>query len=140
MEDLRDFELSGYEANRAKVISQKIDSPKTDFIIDLHTTCANMGVSIILVNDNIYNFKMAAYIKSKIPNCNIYYIPVETYAEHNFLNTLSPYGFALEVGPIPNGVVRHDIFNQTSNTIDVALEFINMTNSGMLGVIKGIVR
>ncbi len=135
--DLTDFELPGYEANRAKVISQKIDSPKTDFIIDLHTTSANMGVSIILVNDNIYNFKMASYIKSKIPNCHIYYIPTESYAEHHFLNTLSPYGFALEVGPIPNGVVRHDIFNQTSNTINVALEFINMTNSGENPEING---
>ena len=73
---------------------------------------------------------MASYIKSKIPNCNIYYIPTESYAENHFLDSLSPYGFALELGPIPNGIVRHDIFNQTSNTIDVALEFINMTNSG----------
>jgi aspartoacylase len=143
--DLTDLELAGYEANRAKVINQTIGptgSLNTDLIIDIHTTTTSMGMSIILIDDNLYNLQMAAYIKSKIPNCNIYYISAESYTgdtDHPFLNSLAPYGFTLEVGPIPNGIVRHDIFNKTKSTIDVILEFINMTNSGNYPEISGII-
>ncbi len=135
-EDLKNIELSSYEANRAKVINQSIGpkgSPNTDMIIDMHTTTSNMGVSIILINDNQYNFQMAAYIKSKVPNCYIYYISAESYTgnvDHPFLNSIATYGFALEVGPIPNGIVRHDVLNQTGMAIHAVLEFVSKMNSG----------
>lgn len=134
--DLSNLDLSGYEYDRAKAINQIIGpkgSPNTDLIIDMHTTTTNMGVTIILANDNCYNFEMASYVKSKTPNCYIYYISAEAYtgaADHPFLNSLAPYGFALEVGPIPNGIVRHDVLHQTNMAINAALEFVSISNSG----------
>lgn len=135
-EDLLNIELPGYEANRAKVINQAIGpkgSSRTELIIDMHTTTANMGVTIILVNDHPYNFQLAAYIKHKLPNCFIYYTSAKSYtgeADHPFLNSIAPYGFLLEVGPIANGIVRHDILEQTSMAIEAALEFVSKTNAG----------
>jgi len=128
---LANLELSGYEANRAKVINQKIglkEAPKTDLIIDLHTTTANMGVSIILLEENAFNLQMAAYIQEKVADSYIY--SCSGSLDHPFLASLAPYGFILEVGPIPNGVVRQDIFDKTKDTLDVAFEFITLANSG----------
>ncbi|SEH08848.1 aspartoacylase [Candidatus Venteria ishoeyi] len=140
--NLADFSLSGYEANRAKAICQKLggkDDPKMDFIIDMHTTTSNMGVSIIISDNNDYNFKLAAYIKTKIPECNIYYMPAASYAddnEHSFLISMAAFGFAIEVGPIANGIIRHDINKKTKKVIHATLDFINQTNAGINPVIN----
>jgi aspartoacylase len=135
-EDLSNIDLSSYEANRAKVINQAIGpkgSSHTNMIIDMHTTTANMGVTIILVNSHPYNFQLASYVKSKVPNCFIYYTSARSYTgdtDHPFLNSIAPYGFLLEVGPIANGIVRHDVLCQTNIAIEAALEFVSKTNAG----------
>lgn len=135
--DLLNYSLGSYEANRAKVINQLLGpkgNAKTDLIIDIHTTTANMGVSIILVNRNLFNLKLASYIKSKIPNAFIYHIGPASFSggsDHPFLSSLAKYGFVLELGPIPNGVVRHDILMQAFDTAIACFEFIEKTNKGM---------
>lgn len=136
--DLSNYSLDSYEANRAKVINQILgpkEDSKTDLIIDIHSTTANMGVSIILVNDNIFNLQLASYIKFRMPNVFIYYIPSEAYStnsnDHPFLNSLAKYGFALELGPIPNGVVRHDILSQAYDATLACLEFVEKKNKGL---------
>lgn len=133
--DLSNYLLGHYEANRAKVIHQLL-GPKetTDLIIDVHTTTANMGVSIILVQKNSYNLQLAAYIKSRIPDVFIYYIDPEAYngtADHSFLNSLAKYGFSLELGPIANGVIRHDILMLAYETTLACLDFIEQKNKGV---------
>ena len=49
---LNDVELGGYEANRAKALNTKLGPKGTDaaqdFVIDLHTSTANMGVTFCL--------------------------------------------------------------------------------------------
>jgi len=135
IEDLSNNSLSNYEANRAKVINQVIgpkEFPKTDLIIDVHTTTANMGISIILVNDNLFNLQLASYIKSSIPDVYVYTISSEAYIgdiDNPFLNSLSKYGFALELGPIPNGVVRHDVLKKAFDTTTACLDFIEKVNN-----------
>jgi aspartoacylase len=136
VKDLSNYSLNSYEANRAKVINQVLGPKghsKTDLIIDIHSTTANMGVSIILVNDNMFNLQLASYIKFRIPNVFVYYIPPEAYAgknDHPFLNSLAKYGFALELGPIPNGVVRHDILAKAFDATLACLEFVEKKNKG----------
>ena len=136
-EDLANNSLDSYEANRAKVINQVLgpkENSKTDLIIDVHSTTANMGVSIILVNDNMFNLQLASFLSTRIPNVFIYYIPPEAYTgnnDHPFLNSLAKYGFALEVGPIPNGVVRHDILMQAYDATLACLEYIEKKNKGL---------
>lgn len=132
--DLSNYSLGSYEANRAKAINQLLGpkgNPKTDLIIDIHTTTANMGVSIILVNRNLFNLKLASYIQSKIANAFIYYIGPTSFSDgsdHPYLSSLAKYGFVLELGPIPNGVVRHDILMQAFNATLACFEFIEKTN------------
>lgn len=137
VEDLSNYSLDSYEANRAKVINQVLgpkENSTTDLIIDVHSTTANMGISIILINDNMFNLQLASFLTTRIPNVFIYYIPPETYSDnkdHPFLNSLAKYGFALEVGPIPNGVVRHDILIQAYDATLACLEYIETKNNGL---------
>lgn len=132
---LSDDTLTSYEAERAQEINQLIgpkESSATDMIIDMHTTTASMGVTLILVNDDSFNFRMAAYVQSKLENCYVYHVPALNYAgnlDHPFLNSLAPYGFLLEVGPIANSLVRHDVLEQTYAAICAALEFVTLTNA-----------
>lgn len=135
--DLSNYSLDSYEANRAKVINLILgpkENSKTDLIIDIHSTTANMGVSIILVNDNMFNLQLASFLSTRIPNAFIYYIPPAAYTgnnDHPFLNSLAKYGFALEVGPIPNGVVRHDILMQAYDATLTCLAYVEKKNKGL---------
>lgn len=135
--DLSNYKLGNYEANRAKVINQVLGpkgSSKTDLIIDIHTTTANMGVSVILVNNNLFNLKLASYIKSKISNVFIYHIGPESFSggnDHPYLTSLAKNGFVLELGPIPNGIVRQDILMQAFDATIACLEFVEKTNKGL---------
>jgi aspartoacylase len=132
IKDLNNFDLSGYEADRAKVINHKLgpkEASETDFIIDIHSTTANMGVSIILHGDNQYNFKVASYIKEHLKNVFIYYVPEDSNADYPFLNSISPYGLTLEVGPIANGIVRHDILEKAEIALYKTIEFMYLMES-----------
>jgi len=135
-EDLADATLGSYEANRAKVLNQllgpKGDS-KTDLIIDLHTSTANMGTSVVLLDDNRYNLRLASYLKGRIPGVVVYYIAAEAYtgrSDQPFLNSVAGLGFALELGPIPNGVVRYDILMQARDVVLACLEYVEAANTG----------
>lgn len=135
-EDLSNRSLPHYEANRARAINETLGpkgNSKTDLIIDVHTTTANMGVSIILVEDNLFNLQLASFIKSRVSNVFVYYIAAEAYTGGNdqpFLNSLAKYGFALEVGPVPNSLVRHDMLMQAYDATLACLEFVERINKG----------
>ena len=141
IKDLNNHDLSSHEANIAKSINCQLGpkgDPKSDMIIDLHTTTSNMGVCIILIDDNQYNFEMAAYVKNKVPNTNIYYMPKDMSKDNGdlpFLVSISKYGFTVEIGPIANSLVRHDILNQTKAVVDSMLEYVSKTNAGLQPII-----
>jgi aspartoacylase len=131
--DLKNITLSAYEQNRSKAINNALGpkgKAKTDFIIDLHTTTANMGVTIILVDDNPFNLQIAAHLKRQLQDISIFYISPSA-SDNPYLNSIAKYGFALEVGPIPNGVLRHDILTKTYQTVICCLEFIEAFNQGL---------
>ncbi len=130
--DLKDITLSAYEQSRSKAINNLLGpkgNAKTDLIIDLHTTTANMGVTIILVDNNDFNLKMVAHVQSQLKDISIFYISPDD-SDNPYLNSIAKYGFSLEVGPISNGIVRHDILIKTYQTVIYCLEFIEAFNQG----------
>ena len=42
---------------------------------------------------------------------------------------MAKYGFALEIGPIPNGIIRHDILRKAYDTALACLDFVENTNN-----------
>jgi len=139
--DLDDQSKSSYEDILAKLINQKL-GPKgsretqVDFIVDLHSTTSNMGLSVVIDNENELSWQVAAYLKEQEPNVNIFRWKGDT-GDASFVHTIAPNGFAIEVGAIPQGVVRADLFFETEKLIHHILDFFERLNQGELVKRKG---
>ncbi|MDE5071778.1 MAG: aspartoacylase [Trichodesmium sp. St5_bin8] len=134
VEDLENNTSLNYEESRAKFINQMLGpkgNPKFDFILDLHTTTANMGLTIILVNYHPFNLKIATYLSSVEPNLKIYTC-FNPEVENTFINSICERGFAIEVGPIAQGILQADLFYKTEKLVQISLDFIEHFNEGKL--------
>ncbi|MFK5881391.1 MAG: aspartoacylase [Sulfurospirillum sp.] len=134
--DLANDMLYNYEDILAKNINAKLGpkgSVKTavDFIVDLHSTTSNMGLSIVIDNDSKLTWQAAAYLKEKEPNLHIFRWRGDT-KEVSFVNSITKEGFAIEVGPIPQGVLRADLFFETEKLVSHILDFFEKYNNDNL--------
>lgn len=132
-QDLQNPSLSSYEEIRAKSIREILGTngnSQGDFILDLHSTTANMALTIILVNNHPFNLKLAAYLSHIHPLVRVYRCSFQSVAENPFLNSLSDLGFAIEVGPIAQGVLRASLFQQTEELVYLLLEYLEKFNLG----------
>ncbi|GGX50109.1 aspartoacylase [Saccharospirillum salsuginis] len=132
-DDLNNHELCGYEQNRAKSLNTLLgpkDEPRVDFVIDLHTTTANMGTTLVIKSDDPLVVGMAFYVKEKMPDVTLFYEP-EDRMRDNFLISLGrKHGLVVEVGPIPQGLLRWDIYDQTRQATELCLDFLQAFNTG----------
>ena len=124
-----------YEASRAKSIRQMLggkgvvgDRP-VDFILDLHSTTANMGLTLILVNEHPFNLKLAAYLSTLSPKVRIYRW-LKPGQENAFLNSLCELGLAIEVGAIAQGTLDARIFQETEALVSATLDYLEAVNRG----------
>lgn len=131
--DLQDPCLSSYEELRAKTIHGILGTKgnlQADFLLDLHSTTANMGLTIILVNSHPFNLRLAAYLSQINPQVKVYRCSFQSVAENPFLNSLCELGFAIEVGPVAQGVLKATLFQKTEALIYQVLEYLEKFNLG----------
>jgi aspartoacylase len=119
------------ETDRALELKEQIMGGKSpaDFIIDLHTTTGPMGPTVILTDDSELSLNCAKYVVKKNPNVKIIREILDSGKNH-FLTSLSSAGLIVEVGPIPQGVLRHDIFDQTESLVMDILEYLSLYKNG----------
>ncbi|MEH2122579.1 aspartoacylase [Nostoc sp.] len=131
-QDLQDPTLSSYEELQAKSIQNRLASTvdKADFILDLHSTTANMGLTIILVNSHPLNLKLAAYLSQINPLVKVYRCSFKSVEENPFVNSLCELGFAIEVGPIAQGILKATLFQQTQELVYAILDYLERFNQG----------
>ncbi|MEH1831234.1 MAG: aspartoacylase [Nostoc sp.] len=132
-QDLLDPTLNSYEELQAKSIQDTLASngdKQADFILDLHSTTANMGLTIILVNSHPLNLKLAAYLSHVSPLVRVYRCSFKSIAENPFVNSLCELGFAIEVGPIAQGVLKATLFQQTEKVVHAVLDYLEQFNQG----------
>ncbi len=132
--DLNDPNKSSYEELAAKLINQTLgpkgaENPNADFIVDLHSTTSNMGLSVVIDNNNKLTWQVAAYLKEKEPMVNIFRWKGDT-GDASFVHSVAKNGFAIEVGAIPQGVIRADLFFETENLVHHILDFFEKLNRG----------
>lgn len=117
-----------YEHRRAREINQLL-GPKTNndrFIIDLHSTTSNMGMTLIIKEQAAFNLQAASYVQQHMPNVKIILSDRDNQLSRT-LNSLSDYAVTVEVGPLPNGVLRHDQFADTESVIRHLVDFAQMS-------------
>ncbi|MBD0265866.1 MAG: aspartoacylase [Tolypothrix sp. Co-bin9] len=134
-QDLQDPTLSSYEELQAKSIQDTLASHRdkqADFILDLHSSTANMGLTIILVNTHPLNLKLAAYLSQINPLVKVYRCSFKSIEENPFVNSLCELGFAIEVGPIAQGLLKATLFQQTEKLIYAVLDYLEQFNQGRI--------
>ncbi|MCM2678155.1 aspartoacylase [Echinimonas agarilytica] len=134
--DLANPTLTGYEQSRAKAINQQLGpkgDARIDFIIDLHTTTSNMGATLLLLQQGeVYN-KLAAYVQQQMPEVIV--IRDDDHlaqADHRLLATLGKFGVIVEVGPVPQSVLRADVYQQSEQMTQHILDFLELWNKQQL--------
>ena len=133
LSDLANESLESYEAKLAKKLNRELgkkgsDSPKVDFIVDLHTTTANMGLSIVVSNTTQETWRAIAYLCKMEPSLKVYRWQGDV--ENSFVDSIAPHGFAIEVGAVPQGVLRADLFLKTEALIYHLLDYVEKENLG----------
>jgi aspartoacylase len=135
---LNDYQRSSTEDDRAKVINQQIGpkgSAKADFIIDLHTTTANMGVNIVFTKLDRFHLGLAAYLLEKMDNVTIT-LEDSLGDDHHFLCAIADKHCIIEVGPVPQGLFNHFIIEQTDMATRHILDFVEHNNQDSLPTLK----
>jgi aspartoacylase len=125
-------EAPSYEASRAIVLNHAIGPkgrPQHDFLIDLHTSTSNCGAMIILLDDRAFNLRLAAYLLKQIPQARIHYIPAKA-GDQPYLASICGQSLVVEVGPIPQGLLRQDIFRLSQDIVRHGLDYLHQVNLG----------
>jgi aspartoacylase len=141
LQDVVDPTLSSYEARRAKAIYQQFGSQGNqpiDVIVDLHSSTANMGLTIILSNHCAFNLELAIYLRSIFSDIKILYSDIPT-DDNPFLESISKYGCKIEVGAISHNVLDAALFQQTAGLVQATLNYVELYNQSLSSTSKRIV-
>lgn len=131
-EDLCNFSLTTYEDKRAKQILDQLgtkEAPNVDVIIDLHSTTANMGLTILPSSRHPFNLRLSAYLSEYHPAVRVC-CGVECSQDTPMLRSLSPFGCTIEVGAIAQSVLDARQFQQTEMLIHAILDYFDAMNHG----------
>lgn len=133
---LEDNTLNSKEQARAKEINELLGpkgNPRVDFIIDLHTTTSNMGPTLLLTKKGTFYNQLAAYVTQKMPqvivSCDEDH---KANSEHHFLSSIANDCVMVEVGPVPQSVLRQDVFEQSEEMTMHILDFIELYNNNQV--------
>lgn len=105
-------------------------NPKTDVIVDLHSTTSNMGLTLIIPEGDDLMAAAAAYVMLKCglddTRCLMHSHPSRNSRPN--LSSTAKHGFTIEVGPVPQGVLRYDAVDKTEQAIHALLDFLQQRN------------
>ncbi len=128
---LQNSQLSSYEDTRAKAIQQILqpqNQPFVDVIVDLHSTTANMGLSLVFCDMHPFLLRLGAYLSSINPMVKVFINPQSR--EGGFLRSLCELGFVIEVGAVAQNILNAELFQQTEQLIYTILDYFEGCNQG----------
>jgi succinylglutamate desuccinylase len=131
--DLANPDLTSYEAQRAQEIATKFGSKtqsRIDFIIDLHSSTANMGLTILLSSLDPFNLRLAAYLGQVHPAVRVC-SSLSCDQSAPMLRSLSPLGCTIEVGAIAQGILDANLLQQTEMLVHSILNYLDAANQGV---------
>ena len=109
-----------YEYERAKVIKRRLMG--CDFLIDLHTTTANMGITLVLGSEDELSAAVAKSIAATYEGVHI--LRWLQNDEGAFINSLAPHSITIEVGPVCQGVLDPTLYFQTRQILEEILRLL----------------
>jgi succinylglutamate desuccinylase len=133
-QDLADPTVCDYEGTRAKEIAAQWHnefSSQQSLIIDLHSSTANMGLTLLLANDCPFTLRLAAYLSQLHSDVRVCLAASQGDGDRR-LRALSPLNMAIEVGPIAQGIVDARLLQLTEMLVMATLNYIDQANRGQL--------
>ncbi|WP_235526609.1 aspartoacylase [Nostoc piscinale] len=130
--DLQNSQLASYEDILAKNIYYLLKEEsknKQQVLIDLHSSTANMQLTIILKSQHPFLLQLATKLSVINPEVKICYS--QPTRDSNYLCSISELGFAIEVGPVAQGVLNAELFQKTEALIYQVLDYIESYNQGL---------
>ena len=121
--DLDNAKFDSHEDRLARKINRELGprpKSKYDLIIDMHTSTADMGITLIC-DQNPETLKIAATVKARLPKVHIYQFEYSDRIQ-SCLRSIAPLGIGIEIGPIPQNVLKHDILRQMEDTVSTILD------------------
>ncbi|MCO4793787.1 MAG: aspartoacylase [Bacteriovoracaceae bacterium] len=112
---------SGNESKRSEELDKEIRG-KFDFLMDLHTTTSNMGITIILTHLDETTIKAACYLKEKNPELVII-VSSRAGTDCPYTTNMAPSALTVEVGPVANNVVKADLVFSSRKLVTDLLDF-----------------
>lgn len=134
LQDLQDPTRTSYEDRRAKQIYQLLrpaGQPHVDVIVDLHSTTANMGLTLILGSYHPFNLQLAAYLSTISPLVKVFSY-TEVHQSSAVLRSLCELGLAIEVGAVAQGVLQAERFAETEALVHAVLNYLEAYNNGII--------
>jgi aspartoacylase len=129
-ERLQNKRLTSYEDLQAKHIDQMIgpySNAPADVIVDLHSTTANMGLTLIINKEELFTLQLATYLQQSDSSAKIYSTS-HSGRNQDSLRSLAKFGFCIEVGPVAQGVINADLFQKTEALIYTILDYLEQYN------------
>lgn len=128
-------EPAPFEFRRARELN-KIYGPKgantrTDLILDVHNTGANMGLCLILSARDPFTMRASAVLTQEFKDAWIYYQPEERSASPYF-GTVAKADVCIEIGPQQHGTLNAAIFERSEKLVKRYLELADEWNRGEL--------
>ncbi|MCJ8312914.1 MAG: aspartoacylase [Saccharospirillaceae bacterium] len=130
-DELLSLDLNYRESKRAREIHQLIGAAsdnQTDLIIDLHTTTTNMGLTLVITMDSEFHRQLVAYIQQTLPEVNIFFEPRDQGSDSFLMSIAKHSGIIIEVGPIAQGTLKQQAYDQTKDAVFACLDFIEKYN------------
>ena len=124
-----------YEFRRAcelnRMYGPKGANTRTDLLLDVHNTGANMGYCLILSARDPFTMKASAVLTQEFDDAWIYYQPEERSASPYF-GTVAKADVCIEIGPQQHGTLDASIFEETERLVKRYLELAEEWNCGEL--------
>ena len=108
-----------------------------ELVIDLHSTTSAMGNCLVVYGRRPADLALAALVQSML-GLRIYLHEADA-AQQGFMVERWPCGLVIEVGPVPQGVRRHDIVQQTRLALQAVFRAIADVMSGEASYPNGLV-
>ena len=115
-----------YEQALAREIYDRVKKASFDFILDFHTSTSNMGLTLLLSNNNPFNLQLAAYLTSLDPTIKI--VRTDKSEDKNRFRHLFPLGFTVEMGAIAPNVIDPVWFERGETLVKQILDYLEQSN------------
>jgi len=113
------------------LLGKKGSENAPDFILDIHNTTANMGVTLILSQETEALINISAHIEREFEDVHIYLQP-EKREDSPYLGTIAKHDICIEAGPQAHGTLDAKIFFKVEQIVFRFLELAEAYNDGVL--------